>query len=267
MYAECVFQDAINRSLTQLPYRLDHERRPCKGHLKRRPRGPVQGISDMGFLSAFQQQAPHLHHQAPEKFSNILLKYLESLDAIEEGFDDERILTLVARTPSSAVVKAVVGHARYLASRRVKARVLLACFTPAPLMKGLLAALTELGGEGDAHERVRWLRRPRLLDAHEQLAMGSTFCWTGDSLRRSEDRRNTLDIFSFDAPETTRLGAQAFQALWKASAAAPLTVINEEEAQAVNEEPVTAASAAAPNRAGKDMRTVLLTEIKVSTRH
>jgi hypothetical protein len=222
----------------------------------------------MGFLSAFQQQSPQFHHQAPEKFSSILLKYLESLDALGETGDEERVLTIVARAPSSAVVKAVVGHSRYLAGRRVKTQVLLARFTPAPLMKGLLGALAEMGGaQAGACERLRWLKRPRLLDAHEQLVMGSAFSWTGDSLRRSEDRRNTLDMFNFDSFEAARLGAQAFQALWKASALAPLAAINEGEDQQGTDRERAPASSGAVARPGKDPRTVLLTEMKVSTRH
>jgi hypothetical protein len=227
--------------------------------------GPVQGISDMGFLSAFQRQPPQ-HHQAPEKFSNILLKYMETLDAPGEAPDSERVLTIIARAPSSAVIKAVMGHARFLASRRVRTQVLLARFTPAPLMKGLLAMLAETGGADCAHERVRWLKRPRLLDAHEQLVMGSAFSWTGDSLRRSEDRRNTLDIFHFDSVEAARLGGRAFHALWEISDAAPPVMVSEAETQSTGG--ARAPTSGAPVvRSGKDARTTLLTEMKISTRH
>ena len=47
-------------------------------------------------------------------------------------------------------------------------------------MKGLIGALGELGGDEAPHERVRWLRNLRLLDAHEQVVMGTEFSWTGD---------------------------------------------------------------------------------------
>jgi hypothetical protein len=221
----------------------------------------------MGFLSAFQQQSPKLHHQAPEKFSEILLKYMESLDARGDFEPRARLITLIVRAPSSAVVKAIAGHARFLAGRRVTARLLLARFTPAPLMKELLATLDELGGDEPAHDRIRWLKHPRLLDAHEQLVMGTEFCWTGDSLRRSEDRRNTLDIFSIGEPYPARLGAQSFAALWKASAAARLAALSEQDGIVASTERSFVAGATLA-RAGKDVvRSVLLPELKITTRH
>jgi hypothetical protein len=223
----------------------------------------------MGFLSAFQQQTPQIHHQAPEKFSCIVLKYLESLDALGETADEDRAVTIIARSPSSAVIRAIIGHSRYLAGRKVTVRVLLARFTPTPLMGGLVGALGELSSEEPVHEQVRWLRHPRLLDAHEQVVMGTEFSWTGDSLRRSEDRRNTLDMFSPNDTGAALLGIRAFAALWRVSATAPLVTISDEPLLQVSVEP-PAASGANLMRTGKELHAALLTELtdfKGSTRH
>lgn len=215
----------------------------------------------MGFLSALQQQPQRLQQQAPEKFSSIILKYLESLKAAGCESPQRRTLTIIARSPSSAVARALADQGDGFKGHRVTARVLLARFTPAPLMKDLIAILSELGGDERARSTVRWLKQPRLLDAHEQLVMGAEFCWTGDALRRSEDSRNGLDMFAVHAPETARLGARAFAALWKASSPAPLG-----DAAPLAENPLqasTAASAARPQA----LLAAFAPDLKTATRH
>jgi hypothetical protein len=52
------------------------------------------------------------------------------------------------------------------------------------------------------------------LDAHEQLLLGSRMCWSGDVMRRSEERINSLSIFEKDAKKQVSLGRMAFETIW-----------------------------------------------------
>ena len=70
-------------------------------------------------------------------------------------------------------------------------------------------------GQSSRHlSEVRIIRDPRLRDAHEQLIIGGTSVWFGDSLRRDMNRRDLFEQFHADAPDAARAAANGFQQLW-----------------------------------------------------
>jgi hypothetical protein len=62
----------------------------------------------------------------------------------------------------------------------VRAKVVLARIEPDDELRQLFAALTALGPDCGSSELIRWVRNPRLLDAHEQVTYGEAM-WTASS--------------------------------------------------------------------------------------
>jgi hypothetical protein len=128
---------------------------------------------------------------------------------------------MVLRSADSDPAKALVGLKGALLRVGATVKVILAKLEPDNDLKQLFAALSELAPQMPAHELIRWARNPRLLDAHEQVTYGETMCWSGDAMRRDAEKRNALALFDEAAPETVRLGRQAFAALWQAAVQVP----------------------------------------------
>ena len=49
---------------------------------------------------------------------------------------------------------------------------------------------------------VRWARKPRLIEAHEQLVLGPQTCWIGDSMRREPAKCDAYETYIDDCAET-----------------------------------------------------------------
>lgn len=64
---------------------------------------------------------------------------------------------------------------------------------------------------------VRWAQNIRLLDAHEQLVLSDSCCWTGDCMRREPAKRDAFECFADDCKETARWARISFERLWSVS--------------------------------------------------
>lgn len=116
----------------------------------------------------------------------------------------------VARCSDSPVARALIALRPVLAANGVSVRLVFSDDDVA--LNPFIAA-----GPDDAPEsllKIRIVRDPRLRDAHEQLIVGQTSVWFGDSLRRDIHRRDLFEQFLSDAPEAARAAARAFEQLW-----------------------------------------------------
>jgi hypothetical protein len=172
----------------------------------------------MGFLSAFQKRSLS-ERQPGERFSSILSNYLRALEA-NGGTMRDRSVTLIARSPSAGAVRALIEHAQDIERQQVTVQIIFAKLAPVEALIELANAL-HITPRPEAATAIRFIKHPGLLFAHEQLVLGSTTCWTGDMLRRSEEQRNGLDILEVDAPAPVRLGEFAFNAIWNCSKPVP----------------------------------------------
>ncbi len=59
----------------------------------------------------------------------------------------------------------------------------------------------------------------RLLDAHEQLVIGSKTSWIGDCMRRDPNKRDAYECFAADCGVTAGWARTSFERLWAASIA------------------------------------------------
>ncbi len=142
------------------------------------------------------------------------LRHLRSAPSEETG---DYVVTVVARSPASPVASAVATMADELGAEQVRASIIFAKPAPSEALDDVLRAIRPvLRGEA-VPARVRWARNPALLDAHEQLTLGSSICWSGDAMRRSPQRPQALEMAEECAPDAVRRAAQAFSALWAAS--------------------------------------------------
>lgn len=172
----------------------------------------------MGFLTAFQKRSLS-ERQPGARFMAILSDYLRALE-VNGGTMRDRSITLIARSPSAGAARALIEHAKDIEQQQVTVQIIFAKLAPVEALIELANAL-HITPRLEATTAIRFIKNPALLFAHEQLVLGSTTCWTGDMLRRSEEQRNGLDILEKDAPGPVRLGEFAFNAIWNCSKPVP----------------------------------------------
>jgi hypothetical protein len=64
---------------------------------------------------------------------------------------------------------------------------------------------------------VRWARKPRLIEAHEQLVLGPETCWIGDSMRREPVKCDAYESYIDACAKTTAAAVVSFERLWQTS--------------------------------------------------
>lgn len=157
-------------------------------------------------------------HAEIDRHLQMLARFLES---VASSGGEAPGLTLILRSASSIPAQALISMTEELAQAGARAKLVLARLEPEEELRQLFTSLCRLAPREPAKELIRWARNPRLLDAHEQVTLGASMCWSGDAMRRPADRRNTLTLFDEEAPQTARLGRLAFEALWAASTPVP----------------------------------------------
>jgi len=155
-----------------------------------------------------------------------LRRHLQMMARSVECAEPGICLTMILRSAASDPAKALVAMKGALQRAGVRARAILARLDCDDDLRQLCNSLSDLAPQAPAHDLIRWARNPRLLDAHEQVIYGTSMCWSGDAMRRDADRRNALNLFDDDAPDTVRLGRHAFAALWTASSTVPERYLN-----------------------------------------
>lgn len=120
----------------------------------------------------------------------------------------ERTILAVARCGESPVARALIALRPTLAATGFKVRVVFS-EEDAQIDQFIVGS-----ADGGAMPDVRFVRNPRLRDAHEQLIVCGSAVWFGDSLRRDNNRRDLFEQFLGAAPETALAAARAFERLW-----------------------------------------------------
>jgi hypothetical protein len=172
----------------------------------------------MGFLSAFQKRPLTDAAQSIEKFSGLLSTFLDKAAA---GSPRERSITLIARSPAMPAVRALVLRAGDIQRQQIAVHVVFAKLAPLDQLAQLAAGLQLVDPRQGKSGRIRFIKNAALLDAHEQLVLGSSLCWTGDMLRRCDENRNRLDIVEEGQAGPIRLAELSFNAIWSAAKPVP----------------------------------------------
>jgi hypothetical protein len=130
-------------------------------------------------------------------------------DGLKPARPADRPILVIARSAQSPVVKAVAALARGIAAAGCVARLILAKGDGAGLSDTFIAAQA-----AGLDFEVRVVRDPRLIEAHEQLVLGTRTCWTGDSMRRDPATCDAYESFVEDAPELAAAARLTFERLW-----------------------------------------------------
>jgi hypothetical protein len=140
-------------------------------------------------LSAFITRSLALRSDVPERGSGI---------------------SVIARSLHSPVARAIGALAAEIAAAGHSVRMLLlkADGVAAPDSFAFPQAAARLDCE------LRLARDPRLIEAHEQLVLGSSTCWTGDSMRRDPSACDAYEDFIDDCAQIASGAASTFERLW-----------------------------------------------------
>lgn len=172
----------------------------------------------MGFITAFPKDKHPLYRQM-ERCSGIYDTYFAQLEG-SRGARDLRV-TMLARSAMSPVCRIFTQRADEFAERGVRVQAIFTRLGPVEPLGAFLDVVRRLNGDANAAASVRWANNPSLLEAHEQLTLGSRMCWTGDCMRRSADSRNALDLLEENSIGSVHLGELAFSSMWMASKPLP----------------------------------------------
>ena len=172
----------------------------------------------MGLLTEFSSKAEIHRREVIKRFDDFFASYFSELESREQELANDRVVTLIARGPASPVTQAVCRHADRLALSGVKLQVVFAHIDPP---SDFSCFVEKAGEEKRLDVSIRWAKNPALLDAHEQLVLGASHCWSGDAMRRSPDVRVALDMYEVEGGDAVRWGKMAFHGLWTASVLVP----------------------------------------------
>ena len=177
----------------------------------------------MGFLSAFQKKPLTDPAHSVEKFSGLLTAFL---DGNARRVPRDRSITLIARSPAMPAVRALTIHAGEIQRQQIAVHMVFAKLAPIDLLAQCSTALQLVDPARTAAGKIRFIKNAALLDAHEQLVLGRTLCWTGDMLRRCDEHRNRLDILEEGMAGPLRLAELSFHAIWGAAKPIPARALS-----------------------------------------
>ncbi len=146
------------------------------------------------------------------KIRSLLLQYLEMTGEFAQESPTAAKCLLIARSAESPVARTVLTLG---ASGRLKNFAVRAIF--AFLGTAETVQIAEACRASDWSLQVHWARDIRLLEAHEQLVLGSTTSWIGDSMRRDPLNHDACELYAPDHPETAQRAGLFFERLWQAT--------------------------------------------------
>jgi hypothetical protein len=152
------------------------------------------------------------HGDKEQKLKDFILAYLSNARTCA-GQDRLTHLQLVARSADSPVVRAITGLMVDIATAGFGVRMILSQLDPEAPPEGWCND----GGAVTFDYEIRWARRPRLIEAHEQLVLGPQTCWIGDSMRRDPARCDAFENFVEGCGEAAGCAIVSFERLWAAS--------------------------------------------------
>ena len=179
----------------------------------------------MSILSQFRQKQIDAAGSAMGRHDVILTHYLDCLESEPPSASPDRRITVLARSPASPVLRALFDRMDALEIRGILVEAIIAQLDPNEDLQTLIDLSSRLSRGSDLPDLIRWAKNPSLLEAHEQITLGSEMCWSGDTMRREPGKRDSLDLFEPNSPHTVRIALVAFDAIWHASATIPSSQI------------------------------------------
>lgn len=135
-----------------------------------------------------------------------------------EGASTETsVYRLIALSPESPVAQAFGSLASEIAAQGIAIEVV--------FLRKVSAADADRAIPGAT---CRTANDRRLVDAHEQLLLGTTSVWTGDCMRREPTRRDSYERYNVNCGKTADWALSSFERIWaKAKPAGGTTAVRQ----------------------------------------
>ena len=156
-----------------------------------------------------------------DRLLDFLGYYLELLDCSESADDAQKSVTLLARSPRSPVARALYAFASEMSDDEINLEIIFAQLEPTDLLSNWFDLVADESSSAP-RPKIRWAKTPSLMDAHEQLVLGTAMSWSGDSMRREPSKRDAFELFRSDCAQSARYGSRAFQSIWEVSQPVPV---------------------------------------------
>lgn len=149
------------------------------------------------------------HDEKEQKLADFVRQHLAAM--VEGRAASYGVFMLVARSVESPLVKAMLGLGAEISAAGISLRLILAQVEHDHLPGSWERDLGSLSCD------VRWARRPRLIEAHEQLVVGPETCWIGDCMRRDPTKCDAFESYVLHCGEAAGCATVSFERLWAAS--------------------------------------------------
>ncbi len=149
------------------------------------------------------------HDEKEQKLKEFVRHHISP--ASDGAKSPQDVLTVVARSVDSPVVKALLGLGSEISAAGMSLRIIFAHLDNDTLPDSWEQDVAGLNCE------VRWARRPRLIEAHEQLVISAETCWIGDCMRRDPAKCDAFESYVEDCGEAAGCATVSFERLWIAS--------------------------------------------------
>ncbi|MEZ5926348.1 MAG: hypothetical protein R3D57_18415 [Hyphomicrobiaceae bacterium] len=178
----------------------------------------------MNFFENARQAKLVRHLEKQENIARFVGYYLDRTSVSDSTDGRVRHGTLIARSPSSPVARALLSAANELKSLHISLEVAFARLEPAELMADWV---TLSRAEPGRHPivRLRWAARSPLHEAHEQMVLGLNMTWTGDCMRREPETRDAYEMFDTFHVEAAKRSTQSFRAIWNVCQPVPVAIL------------------------------------------
>ena len=133
----------------------------------------------------------------------------------------EKSVTLIARSPSSPVARALYAFVAETPADEIDVRIIFSHLEPTETLSNWFDLIVDQS-ENQQRPEIRWAKTPSLTDAHEQLVLGSMMSWSGDSMRREPSKRDAFELYRSACQQSAEYALRAFNMIWDVSQAVPV---------------------------------------------
>lgn len=173
----------------------------------------------MGPIKEISNPVEYEEEAELDYFLGIMDNFLNAI-AQDELTPDNKFLTVIARSPSSNIARAISHYSDDFANYNIRIKAIFAQISSTEYLSDWLDPEQSPCGKFP-EKNIRWARRKNLVDAHEQLTLGNIMSWTGESMRREVDARFGFYIFNENCHKSALLAQRSFQAFWQVSQEIP----------------------------------------------
>ena len=156
-----------------------------------------------------------------DRILDFLGYYFELLDSRNNGDLGDKTVTLIARSPSSPVARALYAFVSEASADDINVQIIFSHLEPTDILSNWFDLVVDETSDTPRPE-IRWAKTPSLMDAHEQLVLGREMSWSGDSMRREPSKRDAFELYRSTCEQSAEYALRAFNMIWDVSEIVPV---------------------------------------------